>query len=254
MKTIKINAPLVGDHLSDEDKKTFKEMNNFYDKYVNTINAAETFPLFIRRQTLSYFLAKYEIYKKTLNIKGSIVECWSHQGASLLFFSKLTSIFEPYQIHKKVISFDTFKGFPSIDKKKDNKKYKNIKKGYLDNTNLDLIKNSIKVLDKNRFNGHLNKVELVIGDATKTIPKYLKENKHTLISLLYLDFDLYKPTKIALDQFLPRMCKGGLVVFDELSQKIWQGETIAYLEKFSKKKVELKQFNFDPQISYFRIP
>ena len=49
------------------------------------------------------------------------------------------------------------------------------------------------------------------------------------------------------------MCKGGLVVFDELSQKIWQGETIAYLEKFSKKKVELKQFNFDPQISYFRI-
>jgi hypothetical protein len=66
----------------------------------------------------------------------------------------------------------------------------------------------------NRFNSHLEKIEIVKGDAVRTIPKYLKENKHTLVSLLYLDFDLYEPTKIALDNFLPRMAKGGLIVFD----------------------------------------
>ena len=116
-----------------------------------------------------------------------------------------------------------------------------------------MIKKSINLLDRNRFNGHINKVEIVKGDAIKTIPKYLKENRHCLISLLYLDFDIYKPTKIALDHFLPRMSKGGLVAFDELNQKRWHGETLAYLEKFSKNKVELKKFNFDPNISYFKV-
>lgn len=252
----KNNTPirtLKGDHLSNQDKDSLDEINDFYKINKNIINASETFPLFITRQSLSYYLAKYELYKKTLDLTGSIVECGSHQGSSLLFFAKLTSIFEPYKIHKKVISFDTFTGFPSIDKKNDNIKYKNTKKKYMNNTNLNLIKNSIKLLDKNRFNGHINKVEIIKGDAIKTIPKYLKENKHCLVSVLYLDFDLYKPTKIALDHFLPRMSKGGLVVFDELNQKRWYGETVAYLEKFSKKKVELKQFNFEPNISYFKI-
>ena len=254
----KINNPpsahtIKGDHLSNQDKNVLEEINDFYEINKNIINASETFPLFITRQSLSYYLAKYELYKKTLDVKGSIVECGSHQGSSLLLFAKLTSIFEPYQIHKKVISFDTFTGFPSIDKKNDNIKHKNTKKNYLNNTNLDLIKNSIKLLDKNRFNGHINKVEIIKGDAIKTIPKYLKENKHCLVSVLYLDFDIYKPTKIALDHFLPRMTKGGLVVFDELNQKRWYGETVAYLEKFSKNKVELKQFNFEPNISYFKI-
>jgi hypothetical protein len=251
----KKNNPYIknSDHLSNSDKDNFTEINEFYETNKDIINTSENFPLFIRRQSLSYYLAKYELYKKTLDIKGSIVECGSYQGSSLLLFAKLTSIFEPYLIHRKVISFDTFTGFPSIDKKNDNIKHKNTKKNYLSNTNLDLIKNSIKLLDKNRFNGHINKVEIIKGDAIKTIPKYLKENKHCLVSLLYLDFDIYKPTKIALDHFLPRMSKGSLVVFDELNQKRWYGETVAYLEKFSQNKVELKQFNFEPNISYFKI-
>lgn len=253
MKKIDDPNTLKGDNLSNLDKDVFREINDFYQTNKDIINASETFPLFIRRQTLSYYLAKYELYKKTLDVQGSIVECGSHQGSSLLLFAKLTSMFEPYKINKKVISFDTFTGFPSIDKKNDNIKHKNAKKNHSNNTNLDLIKNSVKLLDRNRFNGHINKVEIIKGDAIKTIPEYLKKNKHFLISLLYLDFDLYKPTKIALDHFLPRMAKGSLVVFDELNQKRWYGETTAYLEKFSKNKVELKQFNFEPHISYFKI-
>lgn len=235
------------------EKKVDKKIQDFYEKNKDIINAAENFPLFIRRQNLSYYLAKYELYKKSLDTKGSIVECGSYKGSGLLFFAKLTSIFEPYQIHKRVISFDTFTGFPSINKKNDNLRHKLTKKGHLKDTNLDLIKNSIKLLDQNRFIGHINKVEIVRGDAIKTIPKYLKENKHCLVSLLYLDFDLYKPTKIALDNFLPRMSKGSLVVFDEINHKDWYGETVAYLEKFSENKVKLKQFNFEPNISYFKI-
>lgn len=248
MKKIKV----TGDNLSEKEIGVFQEIEDFYIKNKDIINASENFPLFINRQVLTYYLAKYELFKKTLDIKGSIVECGSYKGSSLLFFAKLTSIFEPYQIHKKVISFDTFEGFPSIDKK-DNLKYKNTKKNYLNDTNLDLIKNSIKIFDKNRFNGHINKIEIIKGDAIKTIPKYLRENKHILVSLLYLDFDLYKPTKIALENFLPRMPKGSLIVFDELNQKRWSGETITFLEKFNVNKIVLKQFDFEPNISYFQV-
>ena len=78
----------------------------------------------------------------------------------LCCFSKLSSIFEPYNIHKKIISFDTYEGFPNVNPK-DNLKHKNTKKhGF---TNLDLIKESINLFDLSRVNGHLNKVGLSRG-------------------------------------------------------------------------------------------
>ena len=123
----------------------------------------------------------------------------------------------------------------------------------MNDASLKLIKESIKLFDLTRFNSHINMVELIKGNAVKTIPKYLKENKHTLISLLYLDFDLYEPTKVALENFLPRISKGGLVVFDELNQKRWYGETVAMLEKLNLNKYELKQMPHEPNIAYIKI-
>ena len=43
-------------------------------------------------------------------------------------------------------------------------------------------------------------MELVKGDASETIHRYIEANPHTVVSLLYLDFDLYSPTKVALEQ------------------------------------------------------
>jgi len=66
------------------------------------------------------------------------------------------------------------------------------------------LKRSIALFDQNRFLNHISKVELVKGDVRETIPSYLNENPHTVVSLLYMDFDVYEPTKIALEYFLPR--------------------------------------------------
>ena len=49
------------------------------------------------------------------------------------------------------------------------------------------------------------------------------------MSLLFLDFDLYEPTKAALEQFVPRMPRGAVLAFDELDNPIWPGETKALL-------------------------
>ena len=39
----------------------------------------ETFPKYVRRQNLTRFMALYEIFKRVLHVKGSIVECGVNQ-------------------------------------------------------------------------------------------------------------------------------------------------------------------------------
>jgi hypothetical protein len=49
--------------------------------------------------------------------------------------------------------------------------------------------------------------------------------------LLYLVFDIYEPTKVALREIMPRVVKGGVVAFDELNCAEFAGETRALLEE-----------------------
>jgi hypothetical protein len=116
---------------------------------------------------------------------------------------------------------------------------------------IDELKKLTAIHDKNRPLGHIPKIELVAGDATKTIPLLIKETPHLLVSLLYLDFDIYEPTKVALQEILPRVVKGGVVAFDELNCAEFAGETRALLEVMNLREVELRRFPIDPYISYF---
>ena len=78
-------------------------------------------------------------------------------------------------------------------------------------------------------------VTLIKGDVTKTLPDFLQNNRHVIVSLLYLDMDIYEPTKVALKELLPRMAKGSIIAFDELNWKSFPGETIAVLEELGTK-------------------
>ena len=108
----------------------------------------------------------------------------------------------------------------------------------------------MRLYDLNRSIGHVPKIELVSGDAIKTIPAYIKDNPHLIVSLLYLDFDLYEPTKKAIEYFVPRMPKGAIIAFDELNQKQWPGETLALLDTLGINSLEIKRFPFSPALSY----
>lgn len=116
---------------------------------------------------------------------------------------------------------------------------------------LDEIEHLVELHEQNRPLRHIPKVELVPGDACETIPSYVESHPHLLISLLYLDFDIYQPTKAALDNLYPRIVKGGIVAFDELNCAEFPGETIALLETLNLTQVKLCRFPFDPYISYF---
>ena len=179
---------------------------------------------------------------------------WCVCGGGVASWLHFSTILEPYNHTRKVIGFDTFSGFSVMhDKDIQTGSSEHLCAGALQTHGE--IKNEIEQLvelhDQNRPLGHIPKVELVAGDAVKTIPKYIEEHPHLLISLLYLDFDVYKPTKVALEKLYPRVVKGGIIAFDELNCAEFPGETTALLEMIDLIEVKLQRFPFDPYISYF---
>jgi len=91
-------------------------------------------------------------------------------------------------------------------------------------------------------------VSLAKVDFNVTTELYLKSNQNIIISLLYLDFDLYEPTKKALEAFLPRMPKGAIVAFDEINCESFPDETLALHEVIGINKYKINILSFEPWI------
>ena len=233
------------------DKKFQKKLEDYFTNGSDrTFDKLSNFPKYVPRQDLTRFLAKYEIYKKILEVDGSIIECGVKFGGGLMTFAHLSSIFEPVNYTRKIIGFDTFAGFPNLTKEDKGSVSKFAKKGGFKAESYNDLKKSISLFDSNRFLGEISKVELIKGDATHTIPKYIKDNQHLVVSLLYLDFDIYQPTKVAIETFLPRMPKGSIIVFDEINNPDFVGEPKAVLDTIGLSNLKIKRFSFNTFMSY----
>jgi hypothetical protein len=238
-------------HTSNEQQLFTDYGNYFKNSELADTQKLQAFTKYVRRQDLSRFLAKNELFKLQLNLPGIIVECGCYVGGGTFTFGQLSAIYEPYNHTRKVVTFDTFEGFPSVADE-DKNAARNYDKGDLfvhENIEQE-INTGISLFDRNRPLSHIPKICLCKGDAMKTIPGYIKDNPQTIISLLYLDFDIYEPTKIALDTFLPRMPKGSILAFDELNAISFPGETLALLGTLGIKNVSLLKTPFDSYISY----
>ncbi len=230
----------------------------FESSRIPAVQRLANFPAFVRRQDISRFLTKYELFRLSLPANGSVVECGVFAGGGLMSWYHFSAIHEPYNHTRKVIGFDTFSGFPAIHAadREGSSSSQHLQSGAFRIT--DSVEQELRQLaaihDLNRPIGHVQKIELVAGDATQTIPQYVEQNKHLLISLLYLDFDLYAPTKTALEHLYPRVVSGGIVAFDELNCPEFPGETSALLETVGLDGISLRRFPTDPYISYFVKP
>ena len=84
----------------------------------------------------------------------------------------------------------------------------------------------------------------------ESIPQFVSEHPHLLVSLLFLDFDLYEPTLTALQRFVPRMPRGAVLAFDELDNPLWPGETQALRDFFKERMPRIERLDFDPYIGF----
>ena len=100
---------------------------------------------------------------------------------------------------------------------------------------------------------HLKKHELVAGDATKTISKYLADHPETIISLAFFDMALYEPTKACLEAIEPHLVKGSIIAMDEINSPDYPGETVALKEAWGLKKYQILKSNYLPDRAYIVI-
>lgn len=209
----------------------------------------ETFPRYARRKTVTRFVTLYELFKLALPIKGSVVECGVFRGFGLMTWAHLSAVLEPANLTRRIYGFDSFAGFPAVGEHDTNLR-RIPEAGDLSADSYEELSQVIDIYDQDRFLGHVGKVHLIKGDLVETVPRFIDEHPHLVVSLLFLDVDLYAPTKIAIERFVPRMPKGAIMAFDQLDNPIWPGEARALLDTMGIRGVELKRFEWDPYIAY----
>ena len=112
------------------------------------------------------------------------------KGSSLSQF-KIKALLDTHH-QKKIIAFDTFGKFPEKCNH-DDKKYL---KSFTNQAGNQSIKKSelLRIFKKLGVDKNL---ELIKGNILKTLPNFIKSNKHLKISLLHIgSVDTYEPTKL----------------------------------------------------------
>lgn len=197
--------------------------------------------LFMNPKTLGSILFRNQIYQQILDVPGVVMEFGVEWGGGLSLFSILRGIYEPYNVRRKIIGFDTFEGFPSVDEKDGNAPLIGVGNLALPEGYMSYLDEIMHQIENNQPLSHIKKYELVKGDACKTVKEYLDNHPETVISLAYFDFDLYEPTKVVLELIKDRLVKGSVVGFDELNDPSCPGETLAVMETLGLQNLRLKK-------------
>ena len=236
---------------TNKDDAFSNGMEGYFSNSLGTnVDKLRNFAKYVPRQELSMFLAKHELFQQIVKVHGHIIECGVFLGGGLMTWGQLSAIYEPVNHIRRIVGFDTFTGFAKINEKDKGDNVDFAVEGGLAINAYNDLQECIRLYDLNRPIGHIPRIELVVGDAKKTIPDYIQNNPHLVVAMLYLDFDLYEPTKVAIESFLPRMPKGSILAFDELGQAAWPGETTAVVETLGLRNLHIRRFPFTSALSF----
>lgn len=207
--------------------------------------------LYLTRQTLSRINFIQRIYEMIVPVTGIVMEFGVRWGQNMSLFSNLRGIHEPFNYNRRVVGFDTFEGFPFVAEEDGS----GVRIGdyAVSNNWKTQLEDILDFHEKNSPIPHKPKFELIQGDASETLPNYLKQHPETVIALAYFDFDIYTPTKACLEAILPHITKGSVIAFDELNCPEFPGETIAVREVLGLSRYALRRDASNPLTSYMVI-
>ncbi|MHB8164932.1 MAG: hypothetical protein ACYDDV_11450 [Methanoregula sp.] len=209
--------------------------------------------LFIESKNLSRILFMDFLYRQIIDVPGVVMEFGTRWGQNVALFAALRGIYDPFNRHRKIIAFDTFTGFPSLDIKDGNSEMMKVGQLAVSEGYEKYLSNILETHEKLNPLSHIKKYELRAGDATVEISKYLEDAPETIVALAFFDFDLYEPTKKCLEKIRPRLVKGSVLAFDELNDPDSPGETVALMETIGLNTIRLKRFPYASRVSYFIV-
>ncbi|MEX1153172.1 TylF/MycF/NovP-related O-methyltransferase [Parvibaculum sp.] len=204
--------------------------------------------LYLTRQSLSRINFMQKIYEMIVPVHGIVMEFGVRWGQNLALFSVLRGIHEPFNYNRRIVGFDTFAGFPAVTAEDGAAVAAGdyaVSPGWRKE-----LESILAFHEQNAPIAHKKKFELVEGDASVTLPAFLKAHPETVIALAYFDFDLYKPTHDCLEAILPYVTKGTVLAFDELNCPEFPGETQALREVLGLSRYAIRRDPSNPLVSY----
>ncbi len=252
MEVEKVENPFQITLLSSEQEKTkrqaFSEL--LRNSPIPQTELLTQLGLFMKRQSLSRILFLRDLYTQILEVHGVVFDLGTRWGQNMALFQNFRGIYEPHNLNRKIIGFDTFSGFPSVNEKDGALQAGefSVSGGY------ECFLNQILSYHESESPiAHIRKYEIVKGNAVETVPAYLKSHPETIVAFAYFDFDLYEPTKACLEALAPHVTKGTIIGFDELNVEQFPGETIAFKEVFGANRFEVKRSPISSLQSYVVI-
>ncbi|UWQ35488.1 hypothetical protein K3555_23630 (plasmid) [Leisingera sp. M527] len=170
-------------------------------------------------------------------------------------FESMIAMLEPYNASRAYVGFDTFDGYDGYDGydgiTETDARSETVKDdGYaVPETYKDYLEALLAYHRSENAMGHAVEHNLVKGNACNTVSEYLSEHSETVIALAFFDMALYEPTKAALVAMEDRLLRGSVLVFDELNDARYPGETKAVREWLKGKDYSIKRSRFLPDRS-----
>jgi hypothetical protein len=182
-------------------------------------------------QQLSMYL---EVFAQVKEVPGDVLEFGVGSGTSFKSFVRLVEAANQFrhQIAGRCVNgFDTFTGLPELSP------HDRVSEGHT----------PARDMRAGGFNAAAHFAELLAfcaahpvarvhkGLFAETVPAFLKRNEHLAVALLHIDCDLYESTKDALQPLFERLAPGGIILFDEIFNPIYPGETKAFWEVYNER-------------------
>ncbi len=174
----------------------------------------DQWPLYCGISNLARNTVISDLLRSNLDVPGHIAEFGSWKGANVILIAKLLQIFDPMG-SKIVHCFESFEGLETYSDE-DNEESKLERGNY--KGSFEELMDVISLYDLQ------DDVVIHKGWINDTLPEVLSKDESLTFSLVYVDVDLYEPTKIIIESLHDRLAKNGLFIFDEWNYKLFQGE------------------------------
>jgi Macrocin-O-methyltransferase (TylF) len=209
--------------------------------------------LYLRREMLADVLAMDGLYRRILDVPGSILEFGVRWGRRLGLFTALRELYEPYNFNRRVYGFDTFSGLPATSAADGHGSDLRpgalaVSPGYQRH-----LEDALAVHESESLYAHIRRFGLLCGDVGETLPGFLEAHPDLIIAMAYFDLDLYEPTRVCLELIQSRLVGGSVIAFDELADPRFPGETAAARDILDLPTTRVERFPFHPYPAFIVV-
>ena len=164
--------------------------------------------LVIRTGLLAKLFFLQDVYQQIVGVPGDFIELGSWYGQTSIILENLRAIYEPFNLTRKIISVDTFSGYPESSGL-------NINSNEIEKYNAGEVVRRIM-----HFNRHTPASTVERSDQTSPILKAYFDGRFwemKCLNIAFCYFDIATETTSMLSNVLPRMVKNGIIVIDVLA-------------------------------------